>query len=224
MVWGECRDEPRKLLVSFQHAVRSHSVTYFSYWKPVLKFPSPQIEGGELKSPNLKIFSLRELKAATRSFCPDNILGEGSFGLVYNGWIDQHKLTPTKLGTGMAVAGKIHKPESFPVRQEWLTEIYYLGKYYHSNLVRLIGYCFEVKCRGCHGAYKGWSDQHKLTPTKIWDAGLAVAVRINKSDSPFKGHREWLNYRAKLSGLGERRVSTRVMETFGYTAPEFVCT
>ncbi|KAF9587895.1 hypothetical protein IFM89_006149 [Coptis chinensis] len=211
---------------------------------------APQIEGGELKSPNLKIFSLRELKAATRSFCPDNILGEGGFGVVYKGWIDQHKLTPTKPGTGLAVAVKIHKQESFLGQEEWLAEIYYLGRYYHSNLVRLIGYCTEDGRLLLVYEFipRGSLDNHLFKRGKLsWSVRMKVALGAAKglaflhSTETNVIHRNFhcsnilldSNYSVKLSGFGlatdgptgdESPVSTCVMGTYGYAAPEYVAT
>ncbi|KAF2318816.1 hypothetical protein GH714_010940 [Hevea brasiliensis] len=51
---------------------------------------TPRTEGEILQSSNLKSFSYSELKAATRNFRPDSVLGEGGFGCVYKGWIDEH--------------------------------------------------------------------------------------------------------------------------------------
>jgi hypothetical protein len=53
-----------------------------------------RIEGEILASPNLKAFSLSDLKAATKNFCPDSLIGEGSFSYVYKGWIDHQTLAP----------------------------------------------------------------------------------------------------------------------------------
>jgi hypothetical protein len=53
-----------------------------------------RIEGEILASPNLKAFSLSDLKAATKNFCPDSLIGEGSFNYVYKGWIDHQTLAP----------------------------------------------------------------------------------------------------------------------------------
>ncbi|KAJ4871579.1 hypothetical protein Rs2_46771 [Raphanus sativus] len=59
-----------------------------------------------LQSPNLKSFSFAELKAATRNFRPDSVLGEGGFGCVFKGWIDEESLTASKPGTGTVIAVK----------------------------------------------------------------------------------------------------------------------
>lgn len=70
-------------------------------------------------SPNLKAFSLIELKSATRNFRPDSVLGEGGFGRVFKGWIDEHTLTPSKVGIGMPVAVKKSSNDSSQGVLEW---------------------------------------------------------------------------------------------------------
>jgi hypothetical protein len=54
-----------------------------------------RIEGEILASPKLKAFSLSDLKAETKNFCPNSLIGEGSFGYVYKGWIDEQTLGPS---------------------------------------------------------------------------------------------------------------------------------
>ncbi|TVU10238.1 hypothetical protein EJB05_43753, partial [Eragrostis curvula] len=45
-------------------------------------------EGQILETPNLRIFTFGELRAATRNFKPNTVLGEGGFGRMYKGWVD----------------------------------------------------------------------------------------------------------------------------------------
>ncbi|RRT54932.1 hypothetical protein B296_00034665 [Ensete ventricosum] len=68
--------------------------------------PTPRSEGEILTSSNLKSFTFNELRTATRNFRPDSVLGEGGFGSVFKGWIDEHTLAATKPGTGMVIAVK----------------------------------------------------------------------------------------------------------------------
>ncbi|KAF9675262.1 hypothetical protein SADUNF_Sadunf09G0013700 [Salix dunnii] len=92
---------------------------------------------------NLKSFSFTDLKNATKNFRSETLLGEGGFGCVFKGWIDLNTFAPTKPGSGVVVAVKRLKPESFQGHKEWLTEVTYLGQLHHENLVKLIGYCSE---------------------------------------------------------------------------------
>ncbi|XP_022975751.1 probable serine/threonine-protein kinase PBL3, partial [Cucurbita maxima] len=104
-------------------------------------------EGEILSSSNLKPFSFSELKNATRNFRPDSLLGEGGFGCVFKGWIDENTWAATRPGSGIVVAVKKLKLEAPQGHKEWLTEVNYLGKFHHPNLVKLIGYCLEGKNR-----------------------------------------------------------------------------
>ena len=76
-----------------------------------------------MSSPNLKAFAFNELRNATRNFRPDSLLGEGGFGYVYKGWIDEHTFTASKPGSGMVVAVKKLKPEGLQGHKEWLVGV-----------------------------------------------------------------------------------------------------
>ena len=80
---------------------------------------SPSREGRILEAPNLRIFTFAELKAATRNFKADTILGEGGFGRVHKGWVEEETMNPARSGTGMPVAIKKLNPESLQGVQEW---------------------------------------------------------------------------------------------------------
>ncbi len=60
---------------------------------------------------------------ATRNFRPDSVVGEGGFGSVFKGWIDEHSLTATKPGTGMMIAVKRLNQEGLQGHKEWLVSI-----------------------------------------------------------------------------------------------------
>ncbi|RZS12480.1 hypothetical protein BHM03_00043938 [Ensete ventricosum] len=85
--------------------------------------PTPRSEGEILTSSNLKSFTFNELRTATRNFRPDSVLGEGGFGSVFKGWIDEHTLAATKPGTGMVIAVKKLNQEGFQGHKEWLVSI-----------------------------------------------------------------------------------------------------
>ena len=84
---------------------------------------TPRTEGEILQASNLKSFSFSELRTATRNFRPDSVLGEGGFGSVFKGWIDEHSLAATKPGTGIVVAVKRLNQEGFQGHREWLVSI-----------------------------------------------------------------------------------------------------
>lgn len=75
---------------------------------------------GEILSSNLKNFGFSDLKIATRYFRSDSLIGEGGFGLVYKGWLDEQTLAPSKSASAMVVAVKKLKPDGFQGHKEWL--------------------------------------------------------------------------------------------------------
>ncbi|XP_059454659.1 probable serine/threonine-protein kinase PBL17 isoform X2 [Corylus avellana] len=93
---------------------------------------------------NVDIFTYEEMRLATKCFRPDLILGEGGFGIVYKGVIDEN-VRPGYKTTQVAI--KELNREGFQGDREWLTEVNYLGQLRHSNLVKLIGYCCEDEHR-----------------------------------------------------------------------------
>lgn len=76
-----------------------------------------------MQSSNLKNFTYNELKTATRNFRPDSVLGEGGFGSVFKGWIDEQSFAATKPGTGLVIAVKRLNQEGFQGHREWLVSI-----------------------------------------------------------------------------------------------------
>lgn len=84
---------------------------------------TPRTEGEILQSSNLKSFCFSELKTATRNFRPDSVLGEGGFGCVFKGWIDENAFTAAKPGTGIVIAVKRLNQESFQGHKEWLVSL-----------------------------------------------------------------------------------------------------
>jgi hypothetical protein len=84
---------------------------------------TPRSEGEILEISNLKNYSFSELKMATRNFRPDSVLGEGGFGSVFKGWIDEHSLTATRPGTGIVIAVKRLNQEGHQGHKEWLVSI-----------------------------------------------------------------------------------------------------
>ncbi|GJU82191.1 receptor-like cytoplasmic kinase 176 [Tanacetum coccineum] len=216
--------------------------------------PSPRSQEDILRSANLKSFSFNVLRTATRNFRPDSVLGEGGFGLVFKGWIDEQSLAAAKPGTGTVIAVKKLNQEGLQGHQEWLAEINYLGQLDHPNLVKLIGYCleddqmllvYEFMSKGCleNHLFRRSSYFQPLP----WNLRLKVALGAAKGlaylHSPeakviyrdFKSSNILIdsNYNAKLSDFGlakdgpvdgKSHVSTRVMGTYGYAAPEYMAT
>lgn len=84
-----------------------------------------------------KTFSLGEIERATDNFDNMKILGEGGFGCVYKGILDN----------GTEVAVKILKRDDRQGSREFLAEVEMLSRLHHRNLVKLIGICIEERNR-----------------------------------------------------------------------------
>jgi len=88
---------------------------------------STPLMSGELKySSKLRIFMFNDLKLATRNFRPESLLGEGGFGCVFKGWIEENGTAPVKPGTGLTVAVKTLNPDGLQGHKEWLVMINFL--------------------------------------------------------------------------------------------------
>lgn len=95
---------------------------------------TPRSEGEILQSSNLKSFTFSELKTATRNFRPDSVLGEGGFGSVFKGWIDENSLAAAKPGTGIVIAVKRLNQDGFQGHREWLVSlVYFFKSFAHTN-------------------------------------------------------------------------------------------
>lgn len=81
-----------------------------------------------------KRFSSRELAAATREFSDEVKLGEGGFGAVYRGVLEETK---------KEVAIKRVARGSKQGRKEYMSEVKIISRLRHRNLVQLVGWCHE---------------------------------------------------------------------------------
>lgn len=221
---------------------------------PDLKTDSKTSSSNDDKSiaKDVKSFSFNDLKEAARNFRQENLIGEGGFGFVYKGWIDENTGAPTKPGNGIVVAIKKLKPESFQGHKEWLAEVNYLGQLHHENLVKLIGYCSEGKNRLLVYEFmqKGSLENHlfrKGVQPISWMTRINIAIGVarglaflhsldaNVIYRDLKASNILLDsdFNANLSDFGLARdgptgdnthVSTRIIGTHGYAAPEYVAT
>ncbi|RVW73887.1 Receptor-like cytoplasmic kinase 176 [Vitis vinifera] len=168
-------------------------------------------------------------------------------------WIDEHSFATGEPGTGVVIAVKCLKLESLLGNKEWLAEINYLGQLYHPHIVKLIGFCSEdeqrllmyeympqaslenhIYMRGSYnelswhlrlkvvlGAAKGFAFLHSAETQVIYRDFSTSNILLDS------------NYNAKLSDFGlarygrtgdESHISSLVMGTYGYAAPEYIAT
>lgn len=222
--------------------------------KDIRKLPSNPEEVEDLRRDSaanpLIVFTFNELKQITGNFRQDYVLGGGGFGSVYKGFITEDLMEGLQ---PLPVAVKVHDGDnSFQGHREWLAEVIFLGQLSHPNLVKLIGYCcedehrvlvYEYMARGsvennlfsrvllplswyirmkiAFGAAKGLAFLH--------DAEKPVIYRDFKTSNILLD----LDYNPKLSDFGlakdgpegdKSHVSTRIMGTYGYAAPEYIMT
>ncbi|WOL14498.1 putative receptor-like protein kinase [Canna indica] len=189
-------------------------------------------------------FTLRDLENSTNRFSKDNILGEGGYGIVYRG----------RLINGTEVAVKRLLNNMGQAEKEFRVEVEAIGHVRHKNLVRLLGYCVEGTHRmlvyeyvnngnleqWLHGALHqygvlSWENRMKV----ILGTAKALAY-LHEAIEPKVVHRDIKSSNilideeyngkvsdfglAKLLGSGKSHITTRVMGTFGYVAPEYANT
>lgn len=210
--------------------------------------------GEILTAASLKTYSFSDLKSATRNFKPETVLGVGGFGTVFKGWVDEKTLAPSRSGTGMIVAIKKLNHESVQGFREWQSEVNFLGRLSHPNLVKLLGYCWEDRdlLLVYEFMQKGSLENHLFRRNAAieplsWEIRLKIALGAARGLAflhslemqviyrDFKASNILLDgdYNAKISDFGlaklgpsggESHVTTRIMGTYGYAAPEYIAT
>ncbi|XP_039064313.1 probable serine/threonine-protein kinase PBL23 [Hibiscus syriacus] len=210
------------------------------------RYISEEIVKRGKNSANAKTFDYRDLCTATNNFNPENQLGEGGFGRVYKGQVDN---------PNQVVAVKQLDRNGYQGNKEFLVEVLMLSLLNHPNLMSLVGYCADGDQRILVYEYmpNGSLESHLLDipPDKKplnWDTRIKVAIGAAKgleylhetADPPviyrdFKASNILLDqdFTPKLSDFGLAKigptgdkvhVSTRVMGTYGYCAPEYALT
>ncbi|KAM0952504.1 putative protein kinase RLK-Pelle-RLCK-VIIa-2 family [Dioscorea sansibarensis] len=210
---------------------------------------SPEDLSISLVGSNLFVFSLAELKAVTNNFSKNHFLGEGGFGPVYKGFVDEkikHGLKPQH------VAVKLLDQDGAQGHKEWLAEVVFLGQLRHENLVKLIGYCCEDEHRLLVYEFmpRGSLENHlfkRFYASLSWSTRLKIAIGAAKGLAFLHEEEKQVIYRdfkasnvlldsdfeAKLSDFGlakdgpegdDTHVSTRILGTHGYAAPEYIMT
>ncbi|KAL1823878.1 hypothetical protein ACET3Z_010656 [Daucus carota] len=197
--------------------------------------PSPGMALAFAKS----TFNYQELAMATDGFSDANLLGQGGFGYVHRG----------VLPNGKEVAIKRLKAGSGQGEREFQAEVEIISRVHHKHLVSLVGYCMTGAERllvyefvpnntlefHLHG--KGRPTMEFTTRLRIALGAAKGLAYLHEDCNPKIIHRDIkaanilldFNFEAKVADFGlakitsevNTHVSTRVMGTFGYLAPEY---
>ncbi|KAE8718798.1 Proline-rich receptor-like protein kinase PERK5 [Hibiscus syriacus] len=197
--------------------------------------PSPRLALGFSKSK----FTYEELARATNGFSDANLLGQGGFGYVHKGILPD----------GKEVAVKQLKAGSGQGEREFKAEVEIISRVHHKHLVSLVGYCISGATRMLVYEFvpNNTLEFHlhgKGRPTLDWPIRMRIALGsakglayLHEDCNPKIIHRDIkaanilldFKFEAKVADFGlakffsdvNTHVSTRVMGTFGYLAPEY---
>ncbi|XWS45255.1 hypothetical protein CRYUN_Cryun15aG0120700 [Craigia yunnanensis] len=189
-------------------------------------------------------YTLRELEVSTNGFTHEKVIGEGGYGIVYHGVLEDN--------TQVAVKNLLNNRGQ--AEKEFKVEVEAIGRVRHKNLVRLLGYCAEGAHRMLvydyvnNGNLEQWlhGDVGPCSPL-TWDIRMNIILGtakgltyLHEGLEPKVVHRDikssniLLDKRwnpkvsdfglAKLLGSESSYITTRVMGTFGYVAPEYAST
>ncbi|XP_047972835.1 proline-rich receptor-like protein kinase PERK9 isoform X2 [Salvia hispanica] len=184
-------------------------------------------------------FSYEELVQATDGFSAQNLLGEGGFGCVYKG----------TFADGSDVAVKQLKIGGGQGEREFRSEVEIISRIHHRHLVTLVGYCVNENRRLLVYEYVPNNNLYfhlhgEGVPVLNWAVRVKIALGaargiayLHEDCHPRIIHRDIKssnilvdsNFEARVSDFGLARlaldtnshVTTRVMGTFGYMAPEY---
>ncbi|GMY37022.1 G-type lectin S-receptor-like serine/threonine-protein kinase RKS1 [Fagus crenata] len=197
---------------------------------------------GSSRHPDLSVFDLSCIVAATGNFSPTNKLGEGGFGSVFKG----------ELSNGQHIAVKRLSKSSGQGIEEFKNEVKLIAKLQHRNLVKIFGCCIQEEEKMLIYEYM----PNKSLDSFIFDCtrssmlnwrkrfeiidGIARGILYLHQDSRLRIiHRDLktsnvlldAEMNPKISDFGIARIfkgdqiqdkTTRVVGTYGYMSPEYV--
>ncbi|KAI7982712.1 Receptor-like serine/threonine-protein kinase ALE2 [Camellia lanceoleosa] len=203
---------------------------------------------GSIRHPSsTRFLAYEELKEATNNFEPASILGEGGFGRVFKGVLsDGTAVAIKRLTSGGQQGGK-----EFLVEVEMLSRLHHrnlvklVGHYTsHDSSQNLL--CYELVP---NGSLEAWLHGPLGVNCPLdWDTRMKIALDaarglayLHEDSQPCVIHRDFKasnillenNFHAKVADFGLAKhapegradfLSTRVMGTFGYVAPEYAMT
>ncbi|URE20491.1 Serine threonine-protein kinase [Musa troglodytarum] len=198
-------------------------------------------EGTEAKGLDLPLFDLGTVADATGNFSIESKLGEGGFGPVYKGKLEDEQEIAVKRLSKTSVQGV----------DEFKNEVVLIAKLQHRNLVRLLGCCIEGEERMLIYEYmpNGSLDSFLFDEAKGWllnwptrysiIVGIARGLLYLHQDSRLRIiHRDLkasnilldMHMNPKISDFGMARIfggddtevnTMRVVGTYGYMSPEY---
>ncbi|XP_049403747.1 proline-rich receptor-like protein kinase PERK9 [Solanum stenotomum] len=196
--------------------------------------------GGSGGFGNPKIwFTYEELVKATGDFSAENLLGAGGFGSVYKGCLpDGRDVAVKQLDIGGSQGDR-----------EFRAEVEIISRVHHRHLVSLVGYCISENRRLLVYEYVPNNTLYfhlhaEGRPVMDWTTRVKIAVGaargiayLHEDCHPRIIHRDIkssnilldINFEARVSDFGlaklaqdaKTHVTTRVVGTFGYMAPEY---
>ncbi|KAG8094885.1 hypothetical protein GUJ93_ZPchr0012g21501 [Zizania palustris] len=188
-------------------------------------------------------YTIASLQVAANSFCQDSLLGEGSLGRVYRADFSNGKVLAVKKIDSASLS--LYEEDNF------LEVVSSISRLRHPNIVPLTGYCVEHGQRLLVYEYIGNGTLHDILhfyeeTSKIltWNTRVRIALGtaraleyLHEVCLPPVVHRNLKSvnilldkeYSPHLSDSGlaaltpnpEREVSTEVVGSFGYSAPEY---
>ncbi|CAN6372942.1 unnamed protein product [Urochloa humidicola] len=187
-------------------------------------------------------FTYRQLSKATRGFLADLKLGEGGFGSVYYGFLQNE---------GLHVAIKRVSKTSKQGRREYISEVSIISRLRHRNLVQLLGWCHEGNelLLVYELMTNGSLDTHLYSTGNVLTWPIRYNIILGMGSALLYLHQEWeqcvvhrdikpsnvmldASFTAKLGDFGLARLvdharaarTTMVAGTRGYIDPECAVT
>ncbi|KAH6797895.1 proline-rich extensin-like receptor kinase 10 [Perilla frutescens var. hirtella] len=185
------------------------------------------------------LFTYEELVDATNGFSAQNLLGQGGFGSVYKGILPD----------GREVAIKQLRSGGGQGEREFKSEVEIISRIHHRHLVSLVGYCISGERRLLILDYLPNNTLYfhlhaEGRPVMDWATRVRIAIGaargiayLHEDCHPRIIHRDIKssnilldsNFEARVSDFGlaklamdaNTHITTRVMGTFGYMAPEY---
>ncbi|KAK1319246.1 Receptor-like serine/threonine-protein kinase ALE2 [Acorus calamus] len=205
------------------------------------------VEGSLPHPASTRFLAYEELKEATNNFEAGSVLGEGGFGRVFKGVLSDGTAVAIKKLTNGGHQGD----KEFLVEVEMLSRLHHrnlvkLVGYYSSRDASQHLLCYELVP---NGSLEAWLHGPLGANCPLdWDTRMKIALDaarglayLHEDSQPCVIHRDFKasnillenNFNAKVSDFGLAKqapegranyLSTRVMGTFGYVAPEYAMT